>query len=202
MCITGVRMPHREAPSIDTRPRDVNGNLLKTGIDPSEGIIGPDDTPKFGQKPAHYDMRTEDTYPNFPSEAKRAELSFVLPMANFLAHTLNIDIIDEIMYDKTLKQLRQRMLFVVMNMHNLKTQDGMSWWDGIVLMCKTHPVVLVRFKMHLASRKIGIAFIKVWNSSKKVYVLYGDKEQRQLMTRERASRLILDYLNHEGIVKV
>lgn len=195
-------MQHKKEPTIDTRPRDVDGNLLKTGIDPSEGIIGPDDTPKFGQKPAHYDMRTEDTYPNVPAEAKRAELSFVLPMANFIAHTLDIDIIDEIMYEKTLKQLRQRMLFVVMNMHNLKTGDGMAWWDGIVLMCKKHPIALVRFKMHLASKKIGVAFVKVWNSAREVYVLYGDKEQRKLMTRERASQIILDYLNNEKVVKV
>lgn len=182
---------------------DVNGNPVKMGLDPKEGLIGPDDNPKFGQeKQLHYEMRTEDTYPTYPKEVKEVEISYVLPMANMIAQTLNIDMIDEIMYEKTLNQLRQRMLFIVMNMHNLKIQEGVAWWDGIVIMCKKHPIVVVRFITHLASKRTGIAHIKLWASQKEMYVLFGDKTKKTLITREKATELILNYLNKEGVVSV
>ena len=148
----------------------------------------------------HYEMRTEDTYPDVPNEAKRAEISYILPMANHIAQILKIDMLDEVMYEKTLKQIRQRMLFVVLNMYKLKIQEGLAWWDGVILMCKQHPIVLVRFKMHISTQRIGIAFVKVWNSTKKVYVLHGDKEQKQLMDRNKATKIILDYLERENVL--
>lgn len=191
-------------PAVDTRLRDLHGNIIEMGMDASSEEIGPDDNPKFGQNKAevHYELRTWDTYQNYPEEAKKAEMSFVLPMANFLSQTFDINLVDEIMYEKILVQLRQRMLFVVMNMHNLKVQDGIAIWDGIVIMAKRHPVTVVRFKLQISTGRIGIAYVKCWNSAEQKYILFGDREQKKLLSRDEASATILNYVEKEGVLKL
>lgn len=189
-------------PVEDGRLYDLHGNLIEMGTPPGE--IGPDDDPQFGQKKeeVHYELRSWNTYQNYPEEAKKAEMSFVLPMANFLSQTFNINLVDEVMYEKILKQLRQRMMFVVMNMYKLQVVDGIANWDGIVIMAKQHPVVLVRFKLQISTGKIGIAYIKVWNKEKQNYILFGDRTQKVMLSREEASNMILGYIEKEGILKI
>ena len=179
---------------------DLHGNPIEMGT--PKGEIGPDDNPKFGQskEEVHYELRTWDTYKDYPEEAKKAEMSFVLPMANFLSQTFDINLVDEIMYEKIIMPLRQRMLFVVLNMHNLKVVDGIAIWDGIVVMAKRHPVVVVRFKLQISTGRIGIAYVKVWNKSNQTYVLHGDREQKKLLNRDEASTLILNYVEKEGVL--
>jgi hypothetical protein len=179
---------------------DLHGNPIEMGTPPGE--IGPDDDPKFGQakEEVHYELRTWDTYTNYPEEAKKAEMSFVLPMANFLSQTFNINLVDEIMYGKILLQLRQRMLFVVMNMYKLEVNDGIAQWDGILLMAKQRPVVVVRFKLQISTGRIGIAYMKVWNKEKQAYVGIGDRSQKTLMTRDDAIQKILTYVERERIL--
>jgi len=188
--------------NVDPVLRDLHGNPIEMGT--PEGEIGPDDNPKFGQDrtQVHYELRTWDTYKNYPEEAKKAEMSFVLPMANFLSQTFDINLVDEVMYEKILKQLRQRMLFVVMNMYKLQVVDGIAIWDGIVVMAKQHPVVIVRFKLQLSTGRIGIAYVKAWSKERQGYIMFGDRTQKTMLDRDRATEIILNYVEQEGILKL
>lgn len=171
---------------------DFEGNPIQFGnTDPN--IIGPDDTAEFS-------YRTDKDYPDVPLAVKNAEVSFVLPVAKFLASSVNITVIDETLYGKILEALKTRSLFVMMNLHGVKIQEGIARWYGLILVCKRHPVVMVQFKLKLQTDQIGISLVKLWQSAHQRYVKYGDPEGRRLLTREEVSALIVDYLKKEGIV--
>ena len=173
---------------------DVDGKPLKYG-NTDKNIIGADDNPQFK-------MRSHTDFPEVPQEAKNAEVRYILPMANFIAQSLGINVIDEKMYERTLDQLKQRSLFVLLNLQKMQIQEGVAAWYGLLLMCKKHPLAMVKFKMQISTGKIGIAQCRLWEKAGQRYIVLGDQEQKKLMDREKVASEILDYLNHEGVVKV
>ena len=173
---------------------DVDGNPIKYGKDADDPTLGPDDNPRF-------EMRKPEDYPEIPMQVKQAEMKYILPVANFLAQSLGINLIDEKLYDMILDQLRQRSLFVMLNLQRLQIQDGIASWYGLILMCKKHPVVLTKFKLHIATGRIGISSLRLWERANQRYVVFGDKEQKTFMDREKTAVQILDYLSAEGICK-
>ncbi len=188
--------PAAIAKPVDGKIYDSNGNLIPVGIpEDDDSVIGPDHRPKFS-------MRTLEDHPTVPMEVKQAEQKFIVPFANFLAQSLGISLLDDISYMKVLDVLRQRSLFVVLNLHKVMIQDGISTHDGVILMCHKHPICVVNFKMHIASGKIGIAHVKLWDSANARYVMLGDRTGKELMTRDVASVNILNYLTREGVCRV
>ncbi len=155
-------------------------------------IIGPDDTYEFS-------YRTPEAYPEVPPPVKTAEARFILPMAKFIADTIGITVIDETAYERVLQALRDRSLFVVLNIHKTKVADGVASWFGLVLMCKRHPVVMVRFKMRIATDQIGIDQIRLWERAGERYLVHRE-QGGGFFSREQASATILNYLKHEGVL--
>lgn len=173
---------------------DINGKPLVYGnYDPN--ILSVDDNPSYA-------MRKPSDYADVPAEVKKAEISFILPMANFLAKTLGINIIEEKMYEKTLEQLKQRSLFVVLNLEKVQIQQGVAAWYGLILMCKKHPLIMVKFKLQISTGRIGISQCRLWEKDKQRYIVLGDPEQKTLLNREDTASKILNYLRNEGIVRV
>lgn len=154
-------------------------------------IIGPDDKYEFV-------FRSPDAYPSVPQQVKNAEIRFVLPMAQFLAGTIGITVLDETAYERVLGALRDRSLFVLLNIHKTQVADGVASWFGLILTCKRQPVVMVKFKMHLGSERIGIDHIRLWESAKERFVMF--KADEGFYSREEASALILNYLKTEGVL--
>jgi hypothetical protein len=173
---------------------DVDGKPLKYG-NTDKNIISADDNPKFK-------MRIASDFPDVPQEAKNAEVRYILPMANFIAQTLGINVIDEKMYESTLIQLKQRSLFVVMNLQKMQIQEGVAAWYGLLVMCKKHPLVMTKFKLQISTGKIGVSQCRLWEKSEQRYVIQGDPEQKKLKDREKTAQEILDYLKHEGVCNV
>lgn len=175
---------------------DVTGKPLKYGKDPKDThLIGADDTPSF-------EMRNFDDYPDIPIEVKHAEIKYILPMANFISKTLGITVIDEKMYDKVINALKSRSLFVVLNIQKVKIQAGIADWFGLIVTCKKHPIVLVKFKLQLSTGKIGIIQYRIWNAELQNYKIIGDPQQKKFLNREEVSTGILEYLNREGVCRV
>lgn len=173
---------------------DIEGKPLKYGnYDPN--IISPDDKPKF-------EVRSLDDYKDVPNPIKKAEISYILPMANFIAKTVGVDCIQEKTYEKVQEQLKQRSLFVILNLEKIQYKDNVAAWYGLVLTCKKHPVVLVKFKIQLNTGKIGISQCRFWNKDAQKYYIVGDPEQKTFLTREKVTENILNYLRTEGIVYV
>lgn len=176
---------------IDSQVYSLGSNLpIKVGVD-DPNIIGPDDTYDFR-------FRDEKDYPNIPNEVKLAEARFVLPMAKFIANSIGITVLDESAYDRVLHALRLRSLFVLLNLHKTKIEDGVASWFGLILICKKHPVVMVRFKLHISSGRIGIDQVRLWEKSGQRYVIH--RNQDSFLSREESSAQILNYLKAEGIL--
>lgn len=164
--------------------------ILMGNSDPN--IIGPDDTYEFS-------FRSPDAYPDVPPPVKTAEIRFVLPMAKFVADSIGITVIDETAYERVLQALRDRSLFVLLNIHKTKVADGVASWFGLILVCKRHPLVMVRFKMRIATEQVGIDQIRLWEKSGERYVVHRDPNNG-FYSREEASALILNYLKAEGVL--
>lgn len=156
-------------------------------------VIGADDDPQT------FAYRGPNAYPDVPPQVKEAEVSFILPMAQFIASTLNITVLDETAYDKVIPALRSRALFVVLNLHKTKVADGTASWFGMILPCRRHVVAMVRFKLRLSTRQIGIDQIRLWDSRSAQYVVHAGPDGK-FMTREETSAKILNYIRNEGIV--
>ena len=155
-------------------------------------VIGPDDH-------IEYSYRNESAYPEVPTQVKNAEVKFILPLAQFLANTIGITVIDETLYEKIILPLRSRSLFVVLNMHKVKVVDGIASWYGLVLMCKRHFLTFVRFKMKLSTEQILIDEIRLWRRDVETYVRHAPTNGK-FFSREEASALILNYLKEEGVL--
>lgn len=164
--------------------------ILMGNTDPN--IIGPDDTYDFS-------FRGPEAYPGVPPVVKTAEIRFVLPMAKFMADTIGITVLDETAYERVLQALRARSLFVLLNIHNTRVADGIASWFGLILVCKRHPVAMVRFKMRLATEQIGIDQIRLWEKSGERYLIHRSSDGG-FYSREEASALVLNYLKSEGIL--
>lgn len=174
---------------------DMDGNPIKMGKAEDDPTFGPDDNPK-------YEMRSMEDYPEIPVQVKQAEIKYILPMANFLAQSLGINLLDEKLYEKILDPLRQRSLMVMVNLTKTQVNDGVASWYGLIMMCKKHPLVLTKFKLHLGSGKIGIASLRLWSRADQRYVVFGDREQKTFLDREKTAIQILDYLRSEGVCNV
>lgn len=174
---------------------DVDGNPIQYGKDPNDPTLGPDDNPKF-------EMRKNEDFPDVPLPVKQAEIKYILPMANFLAQSLGINLIDEKLYEKILDPLRQRSLMVLMNLEKMQVAEGVASWYGLILMCKKHPIVLTKFKLHIGSGRIGIASLRLWSRVDQRYVVFGDRDQKAFLDREKTAVQILDYLKTEGVCNV
>lgn len=177
---------------IDPVIYDLEGNQIQRGVtDPN--VIGPDDRPEFSYRP-------DSAYPKLPQEVKKAEHQYILPMAKFLADSIGITVIDDHAYNRVLKALQSRSLFVVLNLYKAQVRDGVATWFGLVLMCRRHPVVMVRFHEKLSTEQVGIPSLRVWSSKEQKYFIYGDREGRKFTSREVSSSIILNYLREEGIL--
>lgn len=171
---------------------DFEGNKVQRGSsDP--GVIGPDDNPEFSFRP-------DTSYPDLPSQVKKAEHQYVLPVAKFIADSIGITVIDDYAYNKVLPALQSRSLFVVLNLYKTVIDDGIATWFGLVLMCRRHPVALVQFKERLSTEQVGISLIKCWSATEQKYFLFGDREGRKFLSREETSAILLNYLKREGIL--
>lgn len=154
--------------------------------------VGPDDH-------IEYSYRSDSAYPDVPSQVKAAEVKFILPLAQFLANTIGITVIDETLYEKIILPLRSRSLFVVLNLHKVKVDSGVASWYGLVLMCKRHFLTFVRFKMRLSTEQIIIDEIRLWHRNGETYVRHAPPNGK-FFSREEASSLILNYLRNEGVL--
>jgi hypothetical protein len=170
---------------------DLDGNAIVHG-NTNPNIIGPDDKVEFSFRP-------DTAFPDVPPQVKNAEIRFILPMARFLASSLNITVIDETAYDRILPALKQRSLFVALNLYKVQIADGVATWFGLVMPCKQHWVVLVQFKMKLSTEQIGISQVRLWSAAYKQYFVSGERDLGRFYTREEASAKILNYLKVEGI---
>lgn len=159
--------------------------------DPS--VIGADDQPKL------FAYRGPNAYPNVPQPVKDAEIKFVFPLGQFLANTLGITVLDETAYEKVIPALRCRALFVVLNLHKTKVEDGIASWFGLMLLCKKHVVTMVRFKLRLGTGQIGIDQVRLWNKETSQYEIHTGQGGK-FLTREETSAMILNYLRNANIV--
>jgi len=169
---------------------DTGEAILVGNTDPD--IIGPDDNYEFS-------FRKPEAYPEVPPPVKTAEIRFILPMAKFIADTIGITVIDESAYERVLQALRDRSLFVLLNIHKTRISDGAASWFGLILMCKRHPLVMVRFKMRLGNEVIGIDQIRFWEKANERYLVHRESE-KGFFSREEASAMILNYLKTEGVL--
>ena len=177
---------------IDPVIYDFDGNQVQRGnTDPN--VIGPDDNVEFSYRP-------DNDYPDLPPQVKKAEHQYILPLAQFIADSIGITVIDDYAYNRVLSALQSRSLFVVLNLYKTQVREGVATWFGLVLMCKRHPVVMVQFRENISTEQVGISLMRCWSASEKKYFIFGDREGRKFLSREEASATILNYLKREGIL--
>lgn len=177
---------------LDPRILDLETNQPVAVGNSDPNIIGPDDTYDFS-------FRRPEAYPDVPPSVKTAEVRFILPMAKHIADTIGITVLDESAYDRVLQALRDRSLFVLMNIHKTRVSDGVASWFGLILVCKRHPLIMVRFKLRLGNEQIGIDQVRLWESAKERYLVYREANGG-FFSREEASAMILNYLKTEGVL--
>lgn len=170
---------------------ETNLPIVMGNTDPN--VIGADDQPKL------FAYRGPNSYPSVPTPVKDAEIKFIFPMAQFLANTMDITVLDETAYEKVLPALRCRALFVVLNLHKCKIEEGTASWFGLMLLCKKHVVAMVRFKLRLSTGQIGIDQVRLWDKSNNQYVMHTGVGGK-FLNREETSALLLNYLRNENIL--
>lgn len=158
-------------------------------------VIGPDDYADFSYRPA-------DSDPEVPPQVKNAEIKFIAPMAQFIASTLGITVLDDHSYNKILQSLRDRSLFVVLNIKHTRVEEGVADWMGLCVMVKHTIVAMVRFKMRLTTEQIGITEYRLWSASEQKYYRFKPDNGKLFFDREEVSARILNYFNREGVLAV
>ena len=121
-------------------------------------------------------------------------------MAKFIADSIGITVIDDYAYNRVLRALQSRSLFVVLNLYKTHVADGVATWFGLVLMCRRHPVLMAQFKENLSTEQIGVSLARCWSSKEQKYFVFGDREGKKFLSREEVSALALNYLKTEGIL--
>ncbi len=157
-------------------------------------IIGADDT-------CIYEMRKVEELKDTPPVLVDVEVRELLPLAQLLGQYIGITAMQEAQYGNVLEQIRQRSVFVVLNVMKPKITDGVAWYAGLIVMCKRHPIVRVSCKCHLATGRFGVANVHLWNKANSEYQVHGDMEGRVPMPAEKVVPLIMEYLeNYEAVL--
>lgn len=157
-------------------------------------IIGADDN-------CVYELRKPDELKDTPPVLVDVEVRELLPLAKLLGQYIGITAMQEAQYGNVLEQIRQRSVFVVLNVLRAKFQDGVAGYTGLIVMCKRHPIVRVNCKVHLATGRFGVANVHLWNKENAEYHIHGDVEGRVPMQASQVVPLIMEYLqNYEGVL--
>src|SRR5690349_14168747 len=94
-------LPFREGDPV----RTIN---FEYGAKDDPAIIGPDDN-------VAYEMRTADELKDTPPVLIDAEVKHILPIAKLIAQRIGINALQEAQYGNVLAQIRERSVFVVLN---------------------------------------------------------------------------------------
>lgn len=175
----------------------LEGERIDVGRKVSPEVIGPDDN-------VAYVPRTDKELAGTPTVLVDAEVRELLPIARVLAEAIGITAMQEAQYGNVQEQIRERSVFVVLNVLRHKVADGVASYPGLIIMCKKHPIVRVYCKCHIATGRFGIASVHLW--SKDItkpgggeYHIYGSETQR--MDPHGVLPLILEYLeNREKVL--
>lgn len=179
-------MPYRQGEAV----RTIN---FEYGQKSDPHIIGPDDN-------VAYEMRTPDEAKDTPNALLDVEVQHLLPIAKGIAKAIGINVLQECQYGNVLDQIRQRSVFVVLNVLAGKSNDGdIFTYSGLVIMCKKHPIVRVVCKCKVSTGAFGVSQVHTWHknlaeASGGEYHVHGDMEGRKPMPTHTVLPLILEYL--------
>lgn len=179
-------MPYRQGEAVKT----IN---FEYGAKPDPHMIGPDDR-------VAYEMRSVDEMKDTPSQLIDVEVQHLLPIATAIARGIGINVLQEAQYGNVLDEIRQRSVFVVLNVLAGKTNDGdVFQYSGLVIMCKKHPIVRVVCKTKVSTGAFGIAQVHTWHKNIAIqsggeYHVHGDMEGRKPIPTHKVLPLILEYL--------
>lgn len=175
----------------------LDGEKIDCGRKPSPEMIGPDDN-------AAYVPRTVAELKDTPPELATAEVQHLVPIARAVAHAIGIDCLQEVQYGNVIEQLRQRSVFVVLNILKHRIENGVATYPGLVVMCKQHPIVRVYCRCHLATGRWGVSQVHLWSKDASKpgggeYHIYGSNDKR--METHSVLPLVLEYLeNREKVL--
>lgn len=175
------------------------GKRIPVGEKPDPKIIGPDDH-------AVYEPRKPDEVKDVPNVLIDVEVKHLLPIARSLGNAIGIACLQEAQYGNVLQQIRERSVFVVLNVLKAKIDSGVAVYHGIVVMCKRHPIVRVVCKCHLATGRFGVAQVHLWHKDVSLkdggeYHIYGDPNGKRPMALEDVVPLVMEYLeNREKVL--
>jgi hypothetical protein len=177
----------------------MSGERIPVGQKDDPNSIGPDDR-------AAYAPRTEKELVGVPQALLDVEVKHLVPVANQVATAIGITFLQEAQYGNVLTPIRERSVFVVLNVLKAKIDAGVATYHGLVIMCKRHPIVRVVCKCHLETGRFGVAQVHLWNKDPSEpsggrYYLYGDPEMKKPMPQAELVTLILEYLeNRERVL--
>ncbi len=173
-------------------PENPEGTRVNVGHNPDPTIIGPDDY-------AAYEHRKPHELNGVPQALLDAEVKYLLPIARGLAEAIGIDCLQEVQYGNVLEQLRERSVFIVLNVLHNQIDAGIANYHGLIIMCKRHVLVRVACKVHISTGRFGISQVHTWHRDVThkdggIYMIHGDREGRKPIAHETILPLILDYL--------
>lgn len=184
---------------------DVYGNPLQYGKNPNDThILGPDDAvPTVTRAPAPGSLRDHTLYPSiFPAALFLAEERYVVPFGMYVAKEIvDVDLIDEMTYQKLQKQIRERSIFCVLDISTPVVHSGMVQWPGFRIMCKEFEVAAVNFKLNVSTGTTITTHVRLWESKHQRYTNLGDQHLIVDLTREKAATILDNYLYQEQILK-
>lgn len=184
-----------------------DGKPLVTGnTDPN--VIGPDDSIPNLADPSNQiqgSLRNRNLYGSYyPEELFLAEKHWCLPFCVYVAeHMIKaVELIDELHYNKIQRQLKDQMVFCVMDLSQIHIDDERIAWEGFKIIAKHTIIVGVNFVIRRRERdpakRIGISHLRVWQSKTQGYALINAGPEG-LITREQASNAIATYFQRENI---
>lgn len=129
----------------------------------------------------------------------------VKPIVEFIATALGVDVIDDDFYREVMPVTDKASTICVMQNRAKDSiytfpDKGYIEWEGIKIVVKGFTVAAAQVRVYINKEDGAFMYVRLLNTSKKEYVYNGDSTGNKALRSEVIPRIILNYLEQEGII--
>lgn len=128
---------------------------------------------------------------------------FVALHIDLIAQACGVDVIDDLFYDKEIPTTdKASSLFVIRNRRTVKynTDKGIAEWEGIQILVKNFVVAGAQVRSYAHGHHGVFMYVRLYDKRIEDYVYQGDSEGKRPLKPESVPRLIINFLEQEGIL--
>jgi len=131
---------------------------------------------------------------------------FVGPYIDTIAKAVGVDVIDDKFYDEVVPTTdKASSIFVIRSRRRVfyQQEKGYAEWEGIEVLVKNYVVAGAQVRAYASNNEGAFMYVRLFDKRQGKegdYIYHGDPEGQRRLTVEAVPRLILNYLEQEGII--